>query len=120
MLHSVRRLTLVVAILALSCASSAYAAKPVTILVKFKQPASASAKIAALGDDLVGQTATRASIVRLGAGRSATARISTYAGRADVLYAEPNRQVHALGLAPPSDPKFSSQWAFTRTAVLDG
>ena len=120
MLDSVRRPSLVAAILALSCAPSAYAATPPTILVKFKQPASAPAKVAALGDDAVGQTATRVSIVRLGAGESATARVSAYAKRADVLYAEPNREVRALGLAPPNDPRFSSQWALALTGALNG
>jgi subtilisin family serine protease len=48
------------------------------------------------------------------------ARVAAYENRTDVLYAEPNRQVHALGLPLPNDPRFSSQWAFTLAGALDG
>jgi serine protease len=118
MLHSVRR-QLAPAIVALVLAPSAAAATP-TILVKFKQPAVAATRIEALGDDAVGQTANHVSIVRLARGESAAARIAAYAKRADVLYAEPNAQVHALGLTAPDDPSFSSQWAFDATGALAG
>src|SRR5438105_7003718 len=110
MLDPVRR-HLAATIFALVFAPSAAAATP-TILVKFKQPAGEAARIEALGDDAVGQTATRVSIVRLSPGESAAARIAAYGRRADVVYAEPNARVHALGLDPPNDPDFSSQWAF--------
>src|SRR5207249_2670006 len=90
------------------------------ILVKFKQPSAAANRIEALGDDAVGQTANRVSIVRLRAGESAAARIAAYSERADVLYAEPNARVQALALDPPNDPYFSSQWAFDGTGALRG
>jgi len=118
MLDSVRR-HLAAAILALVFAPSAAAATP-TILVKFKQPAGAATRIEALGDDAVGQTANRVSIVRLAPGESAAARIAAYDKRPDVVYAEPNAQVHALALSAPNDPSFSSQWAFDVTSVLGG
>ena len=118
--RSFRRPSLALAILALACAPAAQAAAPATILVKFRQPAGAAAKISALGDDAVGQTATRVSIVRLAPGESAEARIAAYARRADVVYAEPNGRVKALALTPPNDPDFPSQWAFAATGALDG
>jgi thermitase len=120
MLKSFCRPRLAIVILALACAPAAHAAGGATILVKFKQPAGAGAKISALGDDPVGQTATRVSIVRLAPGESATARIAAYDKRADVVYAEPNGRVHALALDPPNDPDFSSQWAFAVTGTLGG
>jgi len=111
---------LIVAVLAfLTVAGPARAATP-TILVKFKQPSAAANRIEALGDDAVGQTANRVSIVRLRAGESAAARIAAYSERADVLYAEPNARVQALALDPPNDPYFSSQWAFDVTGALGG
>jgi serine protease len=118
MLHLVRR-QLAALVVALVLAPSAAAATP-TILVKFKQPAGAATRIQALGDDAVGQTANRVSIVRLAPGESAAARITAYDKRADVVYAEPNAQVHALGLSAPNDPSFSSQWAFDATDALAG
>jgi thermitase len=118
MLNSVRR-HLAAAIFALIVAPSAAAATP-TILVKFKQPAVAATRIEALGDDAAGLTANRVSIVRLAPGESPAARIAAYDKRADVLYAEPNSQVHALGLPSPNDPDFSLQWAFATTGALDG
>ena len=72
---------LIVAVLAfLTVAGPARAATP-TILVKFKQPSAAANRIEALGDDAVGQTANRVSIVRLRAGESAAARIAAYSER---------------------------------------
>ena len=118
MLHSVRR-QLTAFVLALVLAPSAAAATP-TILVKFRQPASAATRIEALGDDAAGQTENHVSIVRLAPGESAAARIAAYDKRADVLYAEPNAQVHALGLSAPNDPDFSSQWGLNAAAVLAG
>src|SRR5213076_2068017 len=114
------RLRLVPAILALVCAPAAHAAGSPTILVKFKQPRGAAARIDALGDEAVGQTANRVSVVRLPPGESPAERIASYAKRADVAYAEPNGRVEALSLAAPNDPKFSSQWAFALTGALDG
>ena len=81
----------------LTLASPARAATP-TILVKFKQPATAATRIKALGDDAVGQTANRVSIVRPAHGESVAARIAAYDKRADVLYAERNAQMHAFSL----------------------
>jgi hypothetical protein len=43
--RSFRRPSLALAILALACAPAAHAAAPATILVKFRQPAGAAAKI---------------------------------------------------------------------------
>src|SRR5436190_1821826 len=114
------RLRLAPVILALVCAPAAHAASSPTILVKFKQPSRAAARIDALGDEAVGQTANRVSVVRLPPGESPAARIAAYAKRTDVAYAEPNGRVEALSLAAPNDPKFSSQWAFALTGALDG
>src|SRR5213082_2966073 len=114
------RLRLAPLILALVCAPAAHAASSPTILVKFKQPSRAAARIDALGDEAVGQTANRVSVVRLPPGESPAARIAAYAKRTDVAYAEPNGRVEALSLAAPNDPKFSSQWAFALTGALDG
>ena len=111
---------LIVAVLAsLALAGPARAATP-SILVKFRQPASAAARIEALGDQTVGQTANRVSIVRLTPGETSAARIAAYAKRADVVYAEPNGRVEALALTPPNDTSFPSQWAFAATSALDG
>src|SRR6266550_4402074 len=119
MLDSVR-LRLAPAILALVCAPTAHAAGAPTILVKFKQPSGAAARIDALGDQTVGQTANRVSVVRLSRGESPAMRIASYAKRADVAYAEPNGRVEALSLAAPNDAYFSSQWAFALTGAVDG
>src|SRR4051794_18178619 len=82
MLNAFRRPRLATALLALVVTPSAAAATP-SILVKFKQPATAAGRIEALGDDAVGQTANRVSIVRLAPGESAAARIAAYDKRAD-------------------------------------
>jgi hypothetical protein len=92
-LYSVRR-HLAAAIFALVFVPSAAASTP-TILVKFKQPATAATRIQAPGDDSVGQTANRVSIVRPAHGKSAAARIAAYDKGADVLYAELNAQMRA-------------------------
>jgi subtilisin family serine protease len=111
---------LIAATFALACAPAAHAAVPVTILVKFKQPAGAAKTIAALGDDAAGLTANRVSIVRLAPGDSEAGRLAAYEQRADVVYAEPNARVHAFALTAPNDPSFSSQWAFGATGALAG
>src|SRR5205814_1548655 len=114
------RLRLAPVILALVCAPAAHAASSPTILVKFKQPSRAAARIDALGDQAVGQTTNRGSVARLPPGEPPAARIPAYAKRTDAPYPEPNGRVEALSLAAPNDPKFSSQWAFALTRALDG
>ena len=111
---------LAVAILALVFVPSAVAAAPSTILVKFKQPAGAPAKIEALGDDALGRTANGVSIVGVAPGESRPAAIAAYEARIDVAYAEPNGRMYALALNAPNDPYFSDQWAFTATSALAG
>jgi subtilisin family serine protease len=120
MLGRLRRPTLAAVILALACASAARAAAPATILVKFRQPAGAAAKIQALGDDALGLTATGVSVVRPAPGESESARIAAYERRSDVAYAERNGPVYALGLGTPDDTDFSNQWAFVATDAVGG
>jgi thermitase len=114
-----RRLALAAAAL-LVCAPPARAATPLTLLVKFRQRASAAAHVEALGDDAVGQTANRVSVVRVGAGVSVVARLATYRARPDVLYAEPNYRVHTLALDPPNDPDYGQQWGLVTAAAVAG
>jgi subtilisin family serine protease len=104
----------------LVCSGAAEAAAQTTILVKFKEPAGATARIEALGDDALGRTANGVSIVGVSPGESRPAAIAAYEARTDVAYAEPNGRVHALALNAPNDPQFSSQWAFGLTGVLAG
>jgi subtilisin family serine protease len=119
MFKPIRR-TLAAAFVALACAPSALAAAPATILVKFKQPSNARAGVAALGDQALGQTANRVSLVRLEPGESAAAGVAAYEQRVDVAYAEPNRPVHAFTLSAPDDTAFTSQWAFDAANALSG
>ena len=91
-----------------------------TILVKFSHPSRAAAKVAAEGDTAVARTATQASVVRIGAGDSVAARLAVYNARPDVVYAEPNGPVHALGLADPNDTSFAAQWGFAAANAVGG
>jgi subtilisin family serine protease len=113
-----RRCTVCVVAL-LVFAPTAHAAES-TLLVKFKSPATGAVKAEALGDDAVGQTANRVAIIRVGPGTTPAQRLATYRARLDVVYAEPNRPVHALTLGAPNDPGFSQQWAFGITSTLAG
>lgn len=114
------RLTLVLAVLALACAPSAFADS--TILVKFARPATAPAKAEALGDHVVGETRTDVSVIRPQTGETAAEALSDYRGRNDVVYAEPNRVFRLLTLAAPDDPVYSQglQWALPQISALDG
>src|SRR5919202_1224820 len=115
-----KSLRLAIVGLALLVAAPAAAAAPQTILVKFEQPARGAAVVEALGDDAVGRTATRVEIVRVGPGESVAARVAAYERRAEVVYAEPNHEVHALTINAPNDPQFSSEWAFATADALGG
>ena len=105
---------------ALLVAAPAARAAPPTILVKFERPSTAAAKVEALGDEAVGETATRVAIVKVPSGWSASARVAAYEQRADVVFAEPNRMVYTLALGPPNDANFLSQWGFAAAAVTAG
>lgn len=107
-------------VVVLAFASPAVASSPDTILVKFARPAAASAKVAAVGDDLVRETRSDVAVVRLAPGQSEAQALADYRSRADVVYAEPNRVRHLLDLPAPSDPGLSEQWALTTIAALGG
>src|SRR5215213_1931077 len=79
-----------VALLALVCAAPATASTDPTILVKFTRPASAPAKVAALGDHFVRDIVDHVSVVRLAPGETTAEALADYRSRDDVVYAEPN------------------------------
>jgi thermitase len=106
--------------LALACAAPAAAASGPTILVKFKQPAGASARVAALGDDVVGQTAGKVEVIDPAPGESVEDAVADYRARPDVAYAEPNRARYLLDLTAPDDPDYSNQWALSTIDALGG
>ena len=101
-----------VALLTLACAAPATASAEPTILVKFKQPASAPAKVAALGDHFVRDIVGQVSLVRLEPGETTAAALADYRSRGDVAYAEPNLRLHLVDLNP-DDTYYASQWALS-------
>ena len=115
-----RRCAALVGFLALACAAPAAADSGPTILVKFKQPAGASAKVMPLGDDLVGQTAGKVEVVDPAPGESVEDALADYRSRPDVAYAEPNRVRYLLDLTAPDDPDYSGQWALSTIDALGG
>jgi Subtilase family len=89
-----------------------------TILVKFTSAAHEASAIAAEGDRHVGDTPTHVAVVDI-RGADVDAKVAAYGARSDVVYAEPNYIAHAY-LASPSDPSFSSQWAYSKIQAVSG
>ena len=116
----IRRLSLAAVLAALACAAPALAAASPTILVKFASPAGASAKVAALGDDVTGRTVGDVQVVDPRPGESMAAALARYRARPDVLYAEPNRVFQLFDLSAPSDPGYVDQWALPAISALGG
>jgi len=118
-----RRLALLVVFTALACAAPAAAATSATsgtILVKFASPTGSSAKIESLGDQVDGTTLGGVKVVDPQPGESAADAVARYEARSDVVYAEPNRVVHLLGLSDPDDPYYTDQWALPAISALAG
>ncbi|HUK93678.1 MAG TPA: S8 family serine peptidase [Gaiellaceae bacterium] len=103
---------------ALVLAPQASAAR--TILVRFSDPADATAKAASLGDDVVRQTAGHVAVVRVAPGESEAQALAAFSARRDVLYAEPNGFRRAFALNAPNDPGYASQWALSAISALAG
>ena len=99
-------------------AGSPRSTPPPIVLVQFKNPASAVAKVRAAGDRVLGTVGGRVHIVRLKAGQSAAARAAVYDKRPDVVYAEPARRLK-VDLAAPDDP-YGSAWWLNAIHALQG
>ena len=115
------RCAALIALLALTCAApaAAQASAGPTILVKFAQPASAPAKVASLGDQLVRDVVGQVSVVRPALGETTAEALADYHSRTDVVYAEPNQRLHLLDLNP-DDTDYASQWALSTIAAPAG
>jgi subtilisin family serine protease len=97
--------------------------RPDELLVRFRLGTSPQAKQTAHLVTRASSIRTWASIdglelVRLPAGSSLQAAIAAYRQNPNVLYAEPNFIVHALG--SPNDPDFSQQWNLQNTGQQAG
>ena len=108
-----------VALLALVCAAPATASTEPTILVKFTRPASAPAKVAALGDHFVRDIVGHVSVVRLAPGETTAEALADYRSRDDVAYAEPNLRLRQLDLNP-DDTYYASQWSLSTIGAPAG
>jgi subtilisin family serine protease len=115
-----RRLSLITALLAVACATPTGASASGTILVRFAKPATATAKVAALGDTVDGATLTGVSVVDPQRGETEAHALARYRARPDVLYAEPNRVLHLFDPTPPTDSDYSLQWALPVISALGG
>jgi subtilisin family serine protease len=100
-------------------ASSSPRRERTTILVKFADPSTASAKIESLGDHPFGKVGSTVSIVRIKPSASLDARLATYRARPDVVYAEPN-YIATTSLTAPNDPSFSAQWSLGAINAVGG
>jgi hypothetical protein len=92
---------------------------PATILVKFTVPSQAAGAIAAEGDRHLGDTPTHVALIQIDARRTVGEKVSEYAARTDVVYAEPNYIAHAY-LTAPNDPSYGAQWGFGKIQALSG
>jgi thermitase len=90
-----------------------------SLLVKFANAGDAAAAVRAQGDEIEGETATHAVVVRLHAGAALEARLAAYRASGKVVFAEPNYIARAT-LASPTDPSFGTQWAFPKIKAVDG
>jgi hypothetical protein len=114
------RCAVLASLCALALAAPAAAWTDSTILVKFRQPAAAPAKVRTLGDDFVRDTASRVAVVDPEPGESVADALAEYRARPDVAYAEPNRVRHLLTVGTPDDPDYSQQWALSTIDALGG
>ncbi len=115
-----RRVLLLAALCALACSLTGVAEAADTILVKFARPATAVAKVGALGDDAAGSVTGGVTVVDPQPGESVTDALADYRSRPDVVYAEPNRILHLFGMSAPNDSLYSSQWALSAISAAAG
>jgi thermitase len=115
-----RRLALLAALAALACTAPAAAFANDTILVKFASPTGASAKVAAVGDDVTGKVVGGVEVVDPQPGETVADALTRYRARPDVLYAEPNRVFHLFDLGAPSDTWYGDQWGLQAISALGG
>jgi thermitase len=91
-----------------------------TILVRFADPTGSRAKVEALGDDVVRQSADSVAVVKVAPGETVAHALAAYNARRDVIYAEPNGFRRAFALSAPNDPGYASQWALPAISALAG
>jgi thermitase len=90
------------------------------LLVKFAPSVDGAARVAAAGDEDLGQTKGRVDVVRVGGGESLQAKLAEYRSRRDVVYAEPNYIASATSLPRPDDPAYDQQWSLAKGQAVDG
>ncbi|HSC50356.1 MAG TPA: S8 family serine peptidase [Gaiellaceae bacterium] len=105
---------------ALACSWTGGASAASTILVKFAHPATAAAKVAALGDDATGSVTGGVTVVDPQPGEGVASALADYRGRPDVVYAEPNRVLHLFNVTTPNDSLYGSQWALPAISAVQG
>jgi hypothetical protein len=115
-----RRVLLLAVLCALACSWTGPASAADTILVKFARPATAVAKVGALGDDAAGSVSGGVTVVDPQPGESVTDALADYRSRPDVVYAEPNRVLHLFGMSAPNDSLYASQWALSAISAAAG
>ena len=115
-----RGLFLLAVLCALACAWTGAASAADTILVKFAHPASAAAKVDALGDDASGSVTGGVTVVDPQPGESVADALADYRARPDVVYAEPNRVLHLSEMSAPNDSLYGSQWALAAISAVPG
>jgi thermitase len=116
----VARRVFLLAVIALACSWAGTARAADTILVKFARPATATAKVEALGDDATGSVTGGVTVVDPQRGQSVAEALADYRARPDVVYAEPNRVLHLFALTTPSDSLYGWQWALPAIAAVQG
>jgi subtilisin family serine protease len=115
-----RRVYLAAVLCTVACSWPAAASAADTILVKFARPATAPAKVAALGDDVTGSVTGGVTVVDPEAGESLSQALADYRSRPDVVYTEPNRVAHLFNLTAPNDSLYGSQWALPAISAAQG
>jgi serine protease len=115
-----RRVVLLASLCALACSWTGPASAAGTILVRFARPATATAKVIALGDDATGSVSGGVTVVDLPPGESVADALTDYRGRPDVVYAEPNRVLHLFDLSTPNDSFYGWQWALSAISAVQG
>ncbi len=115
-----RRTSLVALFCTLACSWTAAASAADTILVKFAHPATAAAKVEALGDDATGSVTGSVTVVDPQPGESVATALADYRARPDVVYAEPNRVLHLFDLTAPNDSYYGWQWALPAISAVQG
>jgi subtilisin family serine protease len=104
----------------LACSWAGAASAADTILVKFAHPATAAAKVDALGDDATGSVTGGVTVVDPQPGESVADALADYRARPDVVYAEPNRVLHLFDMTLPNDSLYGSQWALPAISAAQG